>query len=117
MLKTDQVGDSLASYLGDIQNRIFTSIEILSPETFITTGFYGSSAQLAKIGYKVPPLTISPIGGSYDNSLNVDILGFPDPLLQIHYTMDGTGPTQSSPLFTGPVYVNHHAFSTQRDSE
>ncbi len=46
---------------------------------------------------------ISPLSGTYFNPIEVKLTGHPG---SVHYTLDGTQPTESSPLYTGPLYVD-----------
>jgi hypothetical protein len=50
------------------------------------------------------PPTITPSGGTFDNSVSI-ILQPPDPLAAIYYTLDGSLPTSTSALFTGPILL------------
>ncbi len=52
----------------------------------------------------LPTPVISPVPGTYFAPLEVKIQGVPG---SIHYTLDGTQPSESSPLYTGPLYVDH----------
>ncbi|EEF59520.1 chitobiase/beta-hexosaminidase C-terminal domain-containing protein [Pedosphaera parvula] len=63
------------------------------------------------------PPTITPTGGTFLGSVSVT-LQHPDPNAAIHYTLDGTLPTSSSLLYSGPLTltnsltVNANAFET-----
>ncbi|MBW6515148.1 MAG: chitobiase/beta-hexosaminidase C-terminal domain-containing protein [Candidatus Cloacimonetes bacterium] len=52
----------------------------------------------------VAPPAFSPPGGSYFGSIMVSITTV-TPDATIHYTMDGTDPTDQSPIFTDPIEV------------
>jgi hypothetical protein len=52
----------------------------------------------------VAPPTFSPSGGTYYNPVFVTI-STATPDATIHYTTDGTDPTQSSPVFTDPIEI------------
>ncbi len=52
----------------------------------------------------VAPPTFSPSGGTYYDAVSVTI-STATPDATIHYTTDGTDPTQSSPVFTDPIDI------------
>lgn len=55
---------------------------------------------------QVPDLIISPTGGSYEHSVHLRIsCPLNDPWLDIHYTTDGTEPTESSPMSHGDEWL------------
>lgn len=49
--------------------------------------------------------TFNPIPGTYNGSLTVEI-SCPTQAAEIHYTLDWTEPTESSPLYTGPLTLD-----------
>ncbi len=50
----------------------------------------------------LPPPTIAPAGGNFDGPVTVTISAT-DPDAAIHYTVDGSAPGESDPLYQGPV--------------
>lgn len=54
------------------------------------------------------PPTITPGGGEYHGTLHVT-LSHADPKAAIHYTLDGSAPGKSSPVYTGPIELKDPA--------
>lgn len=55
---------------------------------------------------QTPPVTFSPAGGTYLNAQSVTITD-PDASAKIYFTTDGSTPTPSSSLYTGPIAVQN----------
>ncbi len=72
------------------------------------TGMAESSTVTAvyEIEYKVPDPVMDPAGGSFTEPLDVIISCAWDPA-QIRYTLDGSEPTQTSTLYTGPINIEN----------
>ena len=51
---------------------------------------------------------ITPSGGTFSGAVPVSISS-PDPVAAIHYTLDGSEPTSSSPIYTGPFNLTINA--------
>jgi hypothetical protein len=54
------------------------------------------------------PPTLSPTGGTFYGSINITIQP-PDPNATIYYTLDGSLPTTSSLLYSGPIVLANSA--------
>jgi hypothetical protein len=54
---------------------------------------------------QTPPVAFSPAAGSYNSTPNV-MLSDADTSATIYYTTDGSAPTTSSTLYTGPISVS-----------
>ncbi|MBH9576193.1 chitobiase/beta-hexosaminidase C-terminal domain-containing protein [Inhella proteolytica] len=66
------------------------------------TGSY--SVVVGPDGTQTQPPVFTPPAGSYSSAQTVS-LSSPTPAAQIRYTLDGSTPTASSPLYTGPISV------------
>lgn len=55
-------------------------------------------------GIFLSPVGISPESGTYFEPIEV-VLSTPDTGVTIHYTLDGTDPTEASPVYSGPFFV------------
>ncbi|HEX8712377.1 MAG TPA: chitobiase/beta-hexosaminidase C-terminal domain-containing protein, partial [Terracidiphilus sp.] len=80
----DTTLNALASAPGYIQSAISTATFTFSNQT--------------------PPITFSPAAGTYLSTQSVTISD-PDTNAAIYYTTDGTAPSSSSTLYTGPIQV------------
>ncbi len=69
------------------------------------TGWLDSAIKIADYELKLPTPTFNPDGGTYQGSQNVTISCSVSGAT-IRYTTDGTDPTESSALYTGPVTVD-----------
>jgi hypothetical protein len=58
----------------------------------------------------LPPI-ITPDGGTFFSSVNIS-LAHPDPNAALYFTLDGSLPTTSSSLYTGPLLLNSNATVT-----
>ncbi len=69
-------------------------------------GYVQSSVSSASfiLNTQTPSVTLSPAAGTYSTPQNV-VLSDIDPTAKIHYTLDGSAPTASSPLYTAPIAV------------
>ncbi len=69
-------------------------------------GFIQSEVNTANFTFtnQAPPVDFRPAAGSYENEQHVTISD-PDTKAKIYYTTDGSTPTISSRLYTGPVAV------------
>ncbi len=57
-----------------------------------------------------PSTAFTPQGGMYNAPLNVELA--PSETATIHYTTDGTSPTTSSPVYSGPINIANNATTT-----
>jgi len=84
------------------------SVTVSSGETLtamaIRAGFSNSPISSATYSFQVIPLEFSQPSAQYISPLFVAI-STPTPGTQIHYTLDGTPPSEDSPVYTGPVLV------------
>ncbi len=76
----------------------------LSPEHFETdpTLWWVAGNFAWNRGPLVDPV-ITPVSGTYLKPIEVKITAHPG---SVHYTLDGSDPTETSPLYTGPLYVD-----------
>ncbi len=81
---TDSTLEAMASAAGYIQSGVSTATFTFSDQT--------------------PLLTFSPAAGTYMNAQQVTITD-PDASAKIYYTTNGTAPSASSTLYTGPIAV------------
>jgi mono/diheme cytochrome c family protein len=58
----------------------------------------------------LPPI-ITPGGGTFFSSVNIS-LAHPDPNAALYFTLDGSLPTTSSSLYTGPLFLSSNATVT-----
>lgn len=70
------------------------------------TGWNDSGIVARVYTLKVPPVAFSPVGGIYGTTQSLS-LSTTTPSATIYYTQDGSQPTLSSPVYTGPVTVDH----------
>jgi hypothetical protein len=68
-------------------------------------GFINSDLASADYVFQAAPPTMNPAGGTYSAAQSV-ALSDATPGAVIHYTTDGSTPTASSPIFSGPISVN-----------
>jgi hypothetical protein len=75
-----------------VYNRVLSVAEQQQVELYLATKY--------NLPYTVPAAPIiSPGGGTYSSSVSVSISG--GPAANIRYTLDGTAPTEDSPVYTG----------------
>jgi hypothetical protein len=69
-------------------------------------GYIQSAVRSAKFTFsdQTPPITLLPAGGTYLNAQHVTISD-PNTKAKIYYTTDGSTPSASSKLYTGPIRV------------
>jgi len=77
----------------------------------IATGYYNSSESGANFNFQAATPVISPAGGTYNATQSVTITDS-SPGVAIHYTTDGSTPTASSALYSGPITVSSSATIT-----
>ena len=75
-------------------------------------------AVTAALPTQLPIPEVSPSGGVFTSPVSVSILPHTPPAGQeIHYTLDGTIPTETSPLYTGPFTLSSSAQVMARSYE
>lgn len=89
---------------------VFSSALSISTPTTIkaiatASGFNDSAVASATYNFLVPAPVISPVAGNYSSPQTVTITDA-DPAATIYYTVDGSTPTTSSPIYTGTFIVN-----------
>jgi uncharacterized repeat protein (TIGR03806 family) len=84
--------------VGDIQ------MPPLARETIDTSGVKLLAAWIDSMPGRpvLPPPRITPSGGTFEQSVDVSLLS-DEPGAQIHYTLDGSVPGTSDPLYEGPI--------------
>jgi len=89
-------------YTGPITLTSDTTVRALAS----ASGFLQSSVTTAAFSFasQVPPVTASPAAGTYTTGQQVTLQD-PDSSATIYYTTDGSTPTTSSPVYTGPIQV------------
>ena len=89
-------------YAGPISVTADTTIRAIAS----ASGYLQSSVSSASfiLNSQVPPVTIAPSAGTYSTPQSV-VLSDIDATAKIHYTLDGSAPTASSPLYTAPIAV------------
>ncbi len=89
-------------YSGPITINLDTTINAIAS----APGYIQSSVSSATFTftYQTPPVTFSPAAGIYLNAQSVQIADT-DTSAKIYYTTDGTTPSASSTLYTGPISV------------
>lgn len=60
-----------------------------------------------------PIIEANPVGGNYFAEQNIELI-CDDPKATIYYTIDGTDPTLSSPVYTTPISVPNNAITNLR---
>jgi gliding motility-associated-like protein len=104
---SDAGGTIIDSYLLTIANQNGHSrgrVTDGSPEWGVFTNPSPGAANVGALGEYVP-LEIVTAPGYYAGTVNVEIQS-EDAGAEIHYTLDGTVPTQTSPLYTGPIAID-----------
>jgi hypothetical protein len=110
VLSVTTTGDTIANSLGTLRgtdqfwwgdiaevivyDRVLTSPERAQIEGYLTSKY--------AIGTKVVTPTISPNGGMFTGEAAVS-MSTPTPGAKIHYTLDRSDPTESSPVYTEPI--------------
>jgi hypothetical protein len=94
---------SSSVYSGPVTVSSSESLEAIAVETGHTTSSPGTAAY--KIVPLLPPPTFSPAGGTYATAQTVTI-GDATGGTTIYYTTNGTTPTTSSSVYSGPVAVS-----------
>lgn len=85
-------------------------IPIAATTTFKAKGYKAGMSESATvtavylIDYKVPDPVMDPPGGSFTEAVDVSI-SCPWSPAEIRYTLDGSEPTQSSPLYSSPLRI------------
>ncbi len=95
---------SSAVYSGPISVSASETVEAIATASGYTTSAVGSAAYTISAGGIATP-TFSPAGGTYSSAQNVTISDATGGTT-IHYTTDGTTPTGSSPVYSGPITVS-----------
>jgi hypothetical protein len=96
-------GGSTAQYSGPINVTSTETIKALATASGMTAS--GTASATYTIESQVATPTFSPVGGSYSSAQNVTISTTTSGAA-IHYTKDGSTPTASSTLYSGPVAVS-----------
>jgi hypothetical protein len=90
-------------YSGPISISLDTTVNAIAS----ASGFLQSSVSSAKFNFttQTPAVTFSPIAGTYTNAQTVT-LSDSDANAKIYYTTDGSAPSGSSNLYSGPFQVS-----------
>ena len=97
----DDVADSYVWDIRDIPDGTYYVYGVISDGTTAAAGYSEASVTIDRTA---PVIEASPAGGSYTGAQTVT-LSTDEPAL-IYYTTDGTAPTTSSLLYTGPLSIS-----------
>jgi len=92
---------SSTAYAGPIPVTQTTTVKAIA----LLTGWSNSNAASATYTLKVPPPTFAPGAGTYKGAQSVT-LSDTMPGASIYYTVNGSTPTTSSTLYTGPISIS-----------
>ena len=91
--------------------RLMAGLTMNTYNSTVTVSSGQDNASLAVVGSvtienAVATPTFSPVAGSYMTAQNV-VISCATADAEIHYTVDGTEPTEASPVYTEPILVNN----------
>jgi len=107
---TSQIGFSIY----DVTNALIKGLNTADLQSFMVSGNGDNMVALGSIlittltDTTAPTVSASPAGGLYKSPLNVTLTATDDQDAdpKIYYTLDGTTPTTTSTLYTGPILIN-----------
>lgn len=95
-------------YIYDVAPTLAYWLGVVPPEATIGRVMEEAFTAQPSTGHYVPIPHIAPKGGFYTEGIEVR-LQLDHPRGQLHYTLDGSEPTEKSPIYNGPVQIEKNS--------